>query len=731
MSLDSRTLLWAQEFVKRYWIKLHDPVIDADLKALIANSPRPHDERLLRSIVERLLLFQRFHENYPFAVVPKNTLSGEYILGYQVANNMPILFCDRDLLRHAGIFGGTGTGKTTLIYNLVYQVLEHGHKVFFFDPKDDSLNLAVHNPNFLILSSNGKFNILQKPVCLTLEEFINLITTIWGRCIFSGENQKNVFFEALVKAYAEYDPPSLADVKRIVDSMQSPRDTFQRRDAAAGISNRLQRFSTLFPQPFNTHKGITYETLYQHPLYMNALFHDEYTTFLYTLFVYILYLNNRKNNIRDKLDYLLVNDEGNRFWSMHQVNIEETPTLVDLQGVIREFGMALIHSSVNEESLHPILKSNTYINVAMNLTSGSEEREASKNFNFTQDQREYLAKNLRRGQAIARFGDAWREPILLYFPYRNIIKAVSRDERTEAEQRISRYAPPDLPEIVSDPLPTTKHQEEPPKAPAPETPEPIQPNPPPTKPLSRSEPKAPPAIEPVNPLQMNESEEKLLEYVCHHFAPTSSAFKSLGLHPMTGTAAKKKLIALGFIEEQSVIVRAGRGGRAKILLPSESAFQRLGLKPNKGTRGGDGPQHRYLCRAMADLIPEAKLELLIGTKSVDVFFTYKEALHRPLFDELRIIVNMEKKSQANDPFQQAKEGAAIGTEIEISSIAKTGQANARQDISAGLSLALIAVMPDQLAKAETLLMGYPNTIVIDALKLLDILRKLYDQGKAS
>jgi hypothetical protein len=183
----------------------------------------------------------------------------------------------------------------------------------------------------------------------------------------------------------------------------------------------------------------------------------------------------------------------------------------------------------------------------------------------------------------------------------------------------------------------------------------------------------------------------------------------------------------------------------------------------------------------------------VRDKSIDVFFRYKDALHRALWDALRIIFNMENKasqskshlrsveqqpqaepgiifnmesnvspptqvspqhqppdinagqapepgiifnmennaSKAGVPFQPATEDAPIGLEVECSDVAKTTPENVRKNFEVGVSLQIFAIMPDQLARAKALLKDVSNVYVIDALQLLQTLREVYASKDAS
>jgi len=604
-----------------------------------------------------------------------------------------------------------------------------GTNIFLVDPKDDSRYLACNDDSYLIIAPTAPFNILQIPKNQSKETNISTLIKCFCSTFYGGEHTKQVLNEALQRVFSECPNPSLEDLMHCVERLSSKSDTFSRRDAIAGVAHRLQRISYNYPGLFSTRQGISFEELFKHSLYIPVVLMDETTEFLTTYLIHQLYLHNRMNNIRDGLTHLVSLDEGLLSWNKNQNKIEGAPLLSSIHSMVREFSIGMLVTTTSILQIDQQLKSNSFLQICMNLTNSAESNEIAKTFGLSQSQKLYLDTKLTRGECIIKFADTWRSPILATFPPPAHDKTVSLADWHEAERRIYRYAAPLqtlLPVIasVADNPETIKQETS------------IPSNLPPKDPQNKKPDKLPKAATPKpkskeQPLKLTPTEEKLLEYVCNHLAPTSNAYKILDIHPIAGTAAKKKLITLDLANEEPVIVRPGRGGKAKVLFPTEKAFQILGLKPLRGTRGGDGPQHRYLCRTIADLLPEAQLELSMGGKSIDVFFLYKEALHLPLMDQLRIIFNMDSNSQATSALEQAKEGAAIGIEVECSDPSKTTTENIRKNVEVGVSLTLFAVMPDQLAKAETLLKDQPNALVLDALKLLNALQEVHDTERTA
>jgi len=693
-----RDLETAKVFAQEYRLDLHEPRLMHDLGTIDPNRLRATQERLFTSLLEVIERYAAFHQDYPFVVALTHLFSGALILGYQVANSVPVRIGVLDLARHLGIYGGTGVGKTTFVTHLLTQLQALGIKLFIFDPKDDSFHIAVRDPNFLVLSANAKLNLLQRPSFLSRDEFINRLTKIWGETRFSGANQQQVFDEALNTILTTIETPCLADVEQHVRKMLSPKLTYTQRDAINGVGNRLRAFGRAYPGLYHTRSGITWNELFRHSLYLNTLANDEYTVFLYTFLVNMLYLHNRRAGIRDTLDYVLVNDEGNEFWNAKQHNIGGVPTLVNLLGMVREFGIGIIHTSVDQASLHPILKSNTNTTVAMSVATGREAQEVIKNQQLNREQADFFRTRLSRGQCLIRLSGDWQETLFCCFPYRKPEKDITTAERREAIERINQYAPADQEPLVKDEKLIESPQE------------------PPQRTL-REKPKKPPSqprdetpAEPRHvPIKLTTAEEALLRATTKRISTTTQLYDHAGLARQTGNNARAKLERLKLATASSILVRPGRGGNAVVLEPTAEGYALLGRARPTRSRGGDGAQHRWLIQELSGAISDASVEFVLGGKSIDLFFRFDPEKHQP------ILFHMEANVSANAP---------VAIEVEASDPTKTAENNITKNAAVGIALTIVAVLPRDVAKTRAALAQQlsESYVVVDVFSLLGGLR---------
>jgi energy-coupling factor transporter ATP-binding protein EcfA2 len=724
-------------FVRDYRLDLHNPALAHQVMALDPEHPRPTDARQLFSIQQQLRPYREWHEHYPYTVVPPGIVdNGTILLARQVANNLPITLTEEELLRHLGIYGGTGAGKTTLLRVLINQVVRQGKHVVLLDPKDDATSLAVRDERFLLLSPRARFNPLTLPSFLTREEFIGLFTDTFCRSFYAAERTKALVNGVLTKLYAEHEHPSLEDAHRAIKEQYSPKGTFVARDVIQGAANRFDGLSRAFPGMYRTHRSISWEELFTHSLHMPTLLLDNETTFLYSLLVTMLYLYKRKTGKRGNLTHVLVNDEGNKFFSAAQQNIEQAPTTIHLQGLIREFGIALVLTSVDYSSLHRILKSNTYTSICFNVNGEEETKALASHLGLREQEAAYFATELKKGQCLIRFGDTWRHPMLAHFPRLQIEKHVTARELSAAEQRLNRYAPPDQPTIITEAPAQTKCDQEnrapaTPEEPAPQshaiaaTSETCRPggkrSPAAQKTLAREDKPvaqqtgkaaetAPTADRERPPVKLTVHEERLLRTCTEKLWVATHAYKAAGLARQPGQNAKSKLVKLGLMKTESILIRAGRGGNALALEATTAGYELLGRTRPSATRGGDSLQHRWLIQELAAALANAEIEVSLGGKSVDLLLKYDPAMHK------RLIFHIDKKDLLP--------GALLAIEVETSAPSRTAVNNITKNSKVGVTHTVVAVMPKHLAATTTSLKNRVPSALRDAYSIVNVFELL-------
>ncbi|MDQ6891128.1 MAG: DUF853 family protein [Acidobacteriota bacterium] len=712
--IDARDLARLQELVRTYELD-RDPHL-AQLLHGLTNAPDTLITRTIwRALQERVARYAAYHETYPFMVpTPAAIMRGRIKIGHDHATGTPITLDRDDLARHLLAVGATGSGKTTLVTHLVRSARQDGITVWIVDPKDDYRHLATEDQDFLLFHPELRVNLLEREDHLTPTDLTNSLVSSFTHALWTGQNQQAVLADVLRAVLLRRDPATIAGVRRAVDEQYTIKETYARRDQNRAVSTRLQGLIDQFPGPTTTSTGIPLRALYEHSLYLPITAdHGSTGQFLLYYLVHKLYLHQRARQERGGLSHLIVIDEGLQTLGARPNTIDDQPPLSHLQSLVREYGIGLLVTTTNLTLTDPLLQSNAGTLISLTTRGGTETRVVAHSLGLNSAQTQYHQTHLTTGQAIIRV-PGWGHPILATIPVPNYDKTVTTEEWARARERTTTLTPPPPYE------PPTPQSVAPP-------PSELAPSPPPapasTKPLARrvatlneTLPKAQP------PLALTRDQQALLHSACARLAPATTHYEALKLHPQAGTRAKDHLLTLGLLTQEHVVIRAGRGGTATLLVPTTFGYERTGKRP-KGTRGGDSVQHRYLVQELHRHLPGSTIEAQVGTKSVDLLVRLTPE-HHPLLTS--ITTHAQPIATTND--HQLASGDLLAIEVEVSDPLTTGTANVQKNHAAGITTTLLAVLPKHVTTTtagvtKSLTPSLQrHALVIDALRLLDDLR---------
>lgn len=649
------------------------------LAGINASAPNAGDLHALRIAEQRFHLQELGTAEHGFLPLPQGVLTGPYNIASDITSGTPVRPTRAHLARTTTVSGATGTGKTTLLHRIVRDALADGINVWTIDTKNDSQHLAAADARTLIIDTDASLNLLQRPSFLTAAEHQAVFTTVFARSFFGGEHLKQI----VNRAFEHLGPnDTLEDLARHIDASAAKNGTYAERDATRGGLLRLQRIGQLYPGLYRTRHGLRLEDICTRPIYLPVKIQTEVDEFIFAYLIHLLFLYQRSRAERPDLSHLIQMDEGILSWNRNaNTKIEGVPLLSYLQSMIREFGIGMLISTTSVHLLDPLLRSNTFLRIALNVTDHLESSEIARSFGLTDRQREYFQRGMTRGHCIIKFADEWTHPILAAYPRNAESKTVSLAAWEAAKRRTHALIPPSPPPLVI----TAAAREGMTRQPAPAEPSP-----------SASHAIAAPLLKTI--ALTNHAEALLTHTATAGVALTTEAFRDLALHPQAGTRAKKQLRDLALIEEERITIRRGRGGTAVAIRPTRSGYDRASIKRH-GTRGGDSIQHEYLVRALANRISGARIDARAGTKACDVLVPYNKDNHDKIAKLLGI-------TPAN--------GSLIAIEVEVSDPTRTATRNITRNDDAGIARTIIATMTPLRRKVA-------GAIVIDVFALLEAL----------
>lgn len=733
-----------------------DGALQRLLRSINRRYPTAGDHHVLQVVEQRLALLELGVGDRGFHPLRPGVLTGPYVLGTDIASGVAVRAQPSHLARTTIISGATGTGKTTLLHHIVEQALREGVKVWTIDAKDDSQQLAVSNERTLVIDAHSPLNLLQRPSFLSKSEHQAIFSNLFARAFFGGEHLKQV----VTRAFEQLDDHgTFEDLAANIERGVTKNATYAERDAIRGALQRAHRVKQLYPGLYQTKHGARIEDLCEHPFCFPIKIQTEVDEFIFSYLIHLLFLYQRSRATRPVLSHLIQMDEGMLSWNRNASSkIEGVPLLSYLQSMIREFGIGMLISTTSIHLLDPLLKSNTFLRIALNVTDHVEGTEVARTFGLNEQQREDFHRGLTRGEEIIKFADEWTDPILATYPARSQRKAATLAEWEAAKRRITALIPaPPSPIII-----TAAAREEntgwtpPSQAPAATasrgqatratdstaasvTTSSAQERLPQLSPNASQETSPNATEKVVSPNQAhrlvedfgiasNSSERRtspnasrprvalgeharaLLQDVADHpFTLCTKAYRRCELLLAQGDRARAQLERLALLRATRVTCGRGRGKSGIALSLRPDAWRVLGRPRGKGLRGGSSAGHSHCVFELSRRIPDSTIEEYLGSKPIDLCIPFNTATHELFYRAITLLTGKTP---------HLEDGDIIAVEVEIS--APRSVRNAVKNTALGVALTILAVADREPERLDLNLP--PNAIVLDVYALLDTLR---------
>jgi len=373
---------------------------------------------------------------------------GEFTIGmvsYPSIPPYPFRVRRNELLRHIFILGPTGTGKSTLLLNLLLQIQAAQIPFMVFDFKRNyRCLLRAPGSESLIVFTVGRttaplsINALTPPPGVEFEEWAEALSDIISTSYLLLQGARNVMKEALLQAHAQHGNAGTLThayelLARELDATRSGSRRYGWLESSTRSLEELTKGS--FGRALNATGGThVTELLTRSVVFELQGFGDDQKRFFCLLWLEIILLLRKSSSApREQLQHVLVFDEGHNVFPRERMGEVSVPARLARE--VREFGEAII-AATQQADVSESLIANSGFKLILRCDYPKDVTFASQ---LLQIEPRWLPK-LPIGTGIARLPVRFYSPILFTFGVQPIKNLTISDEEVHAQW--SRLQPP-------------------------------------------------------------------------------------------------------------------------------------------------------------------------------------------------------------------------------------------------------------------------------------------------
>ena len=327
-----------------------------------------------------------------------------------------------ELTRHLGIFGYTGTGKTTLARNIIRSLVEKKIPFIIFDWETSYRSLAKEYSQIKVYTvgkdvSPFKFNFFNLPPGIDYQDYVKSVIEIFSKCYVGGVGSDTIMKRIFDLAY-QYDRlPKLDQVKTILDGMMTGKAQMRGREM-------LWKQSVLRMIEFMLY-GSTGAIYNSQSTDIEPVFNDyvifelgglsyandkHFFTEILTLW-YMLKLAH-KGTEDENLKHVLIFEE------FHNIvyNSKRDDLIQKIFRIIRKYGTGIIAIDQEPCEIPNAIFENMGTKVAFAQTTSKNVNTIAGAMFLDKDQRNYIGL-LRKGEAIVRTHERSPYPFMVTVPF--------------------------------------------------------------------------------------------------------------------------------------------------------------------------------------------------------------------------------------------------------------------------------------------------------------------------
>lgn len=399
----------------------------------------------------------------PFHPPPKgNEVSGEIRLGEAIESGAPFGLDIKEMIQHILLAGMSGSGKTTILYNMMNQLLQNSIPFFCLDFKKEFRGLIRRSDDVLVLCpENFKLNPIRPPEGVSPLRWISIFSDVFchSTSLLEGSNSfllKWVY--NLYKLWGVFDSkdtyPSFLELDEILKHVYIPLSSREARYLES-VKNRLKSCILNAKEMLKCDRDMFKDLMEQKKSVIFEFYglSEHVASFLVELILTKLYFyrmtKGRKYSKNNPLVVFM--DEGRNIYDFRkEQNIASGIPIIDtITERIRDFNVSLTICTQIPTELCVSTKSNTYTKIMMRLGNGKDISDMARCMGLEKNH-EQFAYGLKVGEAIVKLAGKYTRPFPMKAPEVEMDKDVSDYEIVEKMKPI--IAEFDTRPVIAQPL---------------------------------------------------------------------------------------------------------------------------------------------------------------------------------------------------------------------------------------------------------------------------------------
>jgi len=374
----------------------------------------------------------------------KEVIEGEYKLGKVVYGDQeyyPFGLRENEWLRHIGIFGTTGSGKTNCAFILLWNLIKKKKPFLIFDWKRNYRDLlAFKEFKDMKVYTIGReisplfFNPLIPPENINPQSWLKKLIEVMCHAYFLGEGVAYLLQEAIDQTYSDFgvysganEYPTFKDVLNILENMKV------KGRKALWMDSTLRTLGVLcfgeFSRVLNVRKPYPIENLLKENviLELDALTNSDKTFFIEALLLWIHHLRMSEKD-REVFKHALVIEEAHHILLRKKQEMTGTEAITDIiLREIRELGESIILIDQHPSLISMPALGNTYTTICFGLKHKADMHTISESLLLEREQVDFLGQ-IEIGLAITKLQGRYFKPFLVKFPLFPIKKGTVVDK---------------------------------------------------------------------------------------------------------------------------------------------------------------------------------------------------------------------------------------------------------------------------------------------------------------